>query len=76
MTRREKAMDNFRKGYDCSQAVVLAYEDILPIQQPQSYFLIGSFVFLQGKDPFECFFYGFLLVRVVVHNALLQRNPY
>ena len=33
MTRRERAMDNFRKGYNCSQAVVLAYEDILPIDR-------------------------------------------
>ncbi len=31
MTRREKAIANFRNGYNCSQAIVLAFEDMLPI---------------------------------------------
>ncbi len=31
MTRREVAIDNFMKGYNCSQSVVLAFADMLPI---------------------------------------------
>ena len=27
---REKALENFRKGYNCAQSVVLAFDDILP----------------------------------------------
>ena len=35
MTRREAAMDNFRQGYNCAQSVVLAFEDILPVDKEQ-----------------------------------------
>ena len=31
MTRREAAIDNFKKGYNCSQSIVLAFEDMLPV---------------------------------------------
>ncbi len=31
MSRREQAMNNFKKGYNCSQSLVLAFSDILPI---------------------------------------------
>ena len=33
MTRREAAMANFMKGYNCSQSIVLAFEDLLPIDR-------------------------------------------
>ncbi len=33
MTRRELAMDNFKKGYNCSQSIILAFEDLLPIDK-------------------------------------------
>ena len=33
MTRRELAMDYFKKGYNCSQSVVLAFEDMLPVEK-------------------------------------------
>ncbi len=33
MTRREAAMENFMKGYNCSQSVVLAFADLLPIDK-------------------------------------------
>ena len=29
MTRKELAMENFKKGYNCSQSVVLAFSDLL-----------------------------------------------
>lgn len=32
MTRREMAMDNFRKGYNCSQSLILAFADMLPCE--------------------------------------------
>ncbi len=43
MTRREAAMENFRKGYNCSQAVVLAFADMLPIHQEQLLKMASSF---------------------------------
>ena len=33
MTRKEAAMDYFRKGYNCSQSIVLAFEDLLPVDK-------------------------------------------
>ena len=33
MTRREMAMNNFKSGYNCSQSIVLAFEDMLPIDK-------------------------------------------
>ena len=33
MTRREAAMANFMKGYNCSQSVVLAFADMLNIDE-------------------------------------------
>lgn len=33
MTRREAAMENFMQGYNCSQAVVLAFADMLPVDK-------------------------------------------
>ena len=43
MSRREDAMDNFRKGYNCAQSVVLAFEDILPVDNKQLSKLSSSF---------------------------------
>ena len=33
MTRKEKAMENFKKGYNCSQSIVLAFADMLPMDE-------------------------------------------
>ena len=33
MTRREAAMANFMKGYNCSQSIVLAFSDMLDIDE-------------------------------------------
>ncbi|MCR5772910.1 MAG: C-GCAxxG-C-C family protein [Butyrivibrio sp.] len=33
MTRREIAMDNFKKGYNCSQSIILAFVDMLPVDK-------------------------------------------
>lgn len=33
MTRREMAMENFLAGYNCAQALVLAFADKLPVEQ-------------------------------------------
>ena len=33
MTRREIAMENFLKGYNCSQSIVLAFKDMLPMDE-------------------------------------------
>ncbi len=42
-TRREAAMENFRKGYNCSQSIVLAFEDMLPVDKSLLSKLSSSF---------------------------------
>lgn len=43
MTRREAAMENFKKGYNCSQAIVLAFADMLPVDRTLLLRLASSF---------------------------------
>ena len=43
MTRREAAMTNFLKGYNCSQSLILAFEDILPLEKSQLSKLASTF---------------------------------
>lgn len=43
MTRRETATQNFLKGYNCAQSVVLAFEDLLPVEKEQLSKLASSF---------------------------------
>ena len=43
MTRREAAMANFKNGYNCSQSIVLAFEDLLPVDGAQMLKLASSF---------------------------------
>ena len=33
MTRRELAMANFKSGYNCSQSIVLAFKDMIPMDE-------------------------------------------
>ena len=33
MTRREMAIENFKKGYNCSQSIVLTFKDLVPIEE-------------------------------------------
>ena len=33
MTRKEQAMQNFYEGYNCTQAVVLAFSDLIPLEK-------------------------------------------
>ena len=43
MTRKEAAIANFMKGYNCSQAVVLAFSDVLPVDEATLAKLSSSF---------------------------------
>ncbi len=43
MTRREMAMANFKKGYNCSQSIVLAFSDLLPIDEKLLLKMASSF---------------------------------
>ncbi len=43
MTRREIAKANFMKGYNCSQSIVLAFEDLLPIDGKVASKMASSF---------------------------------
>ena len=43
MTRRETAMENFRSGYNCAQSVVLAFEDLVPVDKSTLSKMASSF---------------------------------
>ena len=43
MTRREMAMANFMKGYNCSQSIVLAFSDMLDIDEKSLLKMASSF---------------------------------
>ena len=43
MTRREVAMENFKKGYNCSQSIVLAFADMLPVDRTMLLRMASSF---------------------------------
>ena len=43
MNRRELAKENFMNGYNCSQALVLAFEDMVPIDRESLLKLASSF---------------------------------
>ena len=43
MNRREKAMNYFKEGYNCAQAVVLAYSDLLEMDESTLAKLSSSF---------------------------------
>ncbi|SCY52540.1 C-GCAxxG-C-C family protein [Butyrivibrio sp. INlla14] len=43
MTRREKAMANFMQGYNCSQAITLAFADLVPMDESTLLKLASSF---------------------------------
>ena len=43
MTRREAAMANFMKGYNCSQSIVLAFADVLDMDEKTLSKLSSSF---------------------------------
>ena len=43
MTRREIAMENFKKGYNCSQSIVLTFTDILPMDSDTLSKMASSF---------------------------------
>ncbi len=43
MTRREAAMANFLKGYNCSQAIALAFADLVPIDESTLLKMASSF---------------------------------
>ena len=43
MTRREIAIENFKKGYNCSQSIVLTFSDMIQIDEKQLLSLASSF---------------------------------
>ena len=43
ISRKEKAIALFKEGYNCSQAVVLAFSDLIDIDEKQLKKLAGSF---------------------------------
>lgn len=43
MTRREAAMANFLKGYNCSQSIIMAFEDMLPVDKDMLSKMASSF---------------------------------
>ena len=43
MTRKEAAMDYFKQGYNCSQSIVLAFEDLVAVDKDTLAKLASSF---------------------------------
>ena len=43
MTRRERAVSAFMQGYNCAQSIVLAFEDLLPVDESALSRLSSSF---------------------------------
>jgi C_GCAxxG_C_C family probable redox protein len=43
MSKREIAMDNFMKGYNCSQSIILAFADMLPGDEKDLLRMASSF---------------------------------
>ncbi len=43
MTRRELAMENFKKGYHCSQSIIMTFADMLPVDDKMLSKLASSF---------------------------------
>ncbi len=43
MTRREAAMANFMKGYNCSQSIALAFADLVPMDESTLLKMASSF---------------------------------
>ena len=43
MTRREAAIANFKSGYNCSQSIVLAFEDMIPVDRSTLLKMASSF---------------------------------
>lgn len=43
MTKREQAMQNFKNGYNCAQAVLLAFSDELEIDEKTLALISSSF---------------------------------
>ena len=49
MTRREIAVNYFKEGYNCSQAVLLAFQDVVGLSKEQCAMLASSFGGGMGK---------------------------
>ncbi len=49
MTRREIAINYFKEGYNCSQAVLLAFQDVVGLSKEQCAMLASSFGGGMGK---------------------------
>lgn len=43
MDRKEKAIQHFYEGYNCTQSVVLAFEDLIPIKREQLLKMVSPF---------------------------------
>lgn len=41
-SRKEAAMDNFLKGYNCTQSVLMAFEDLIPKENRKEIMCMGS----------------------------------
>ena len=43
MTHKEKARENFLKGYNCAQAVFVAFSDVTGLSEEQAFLISSSF---------------------------------
>ena len=43
ISRKDIAMQNFLKGYNCTQSVLLAFEDLLPVENRKEIICMASY---------------------------------
>lgn len=71
MTREEKAGECFSKGYNCAQSVVLAFEDLLPIDKEMLKNLSAGFGGGFGRTRNMC---GAVSAMALVLGMLQDKN--
>lgn len=67
MTRAEKAKENFQNGYNCAQAVALAFSDLIDLDEKQIALLTSGYGGGLGRMREVC---GSISGAVFVLNAL------
>lgn len=71
MTREEKAREYFAKGYNCAQSVVLAFEDLMPIDKDMLINLSAGFGGGFGRTRNMC---GAVSAMALVLGILQDKN--
>lgn len=76
MSRREAAINLFKEGYNCSQAVLLAFSDLTELSDEQAALVASSFGAGMGKLREVCgAVSGMLMAAGMIRGYTEPRNP-